>query len=83
MCGGRHRGSEKVHGSSYVKYNLWDPICPGHPHEAGGCGGYHSGEGFILELRFFKYKRVYGEVKLDVAFGVVLPGWRKDCVGLA
>ena len=36
------------------------------------------------ELRFFfKYKRVYIEVKLDVAFGVVLPGWRKDCVGLA
>ena len=29
------------------------------------------------------YKRVYIEVKLDVAFGVVLPGWRKDCVGLA
>ena len=32
---------------------------------------------------FVKYKRVYIEVKLDVAFGVVLPGWRKDCVGLA
>jgi hypothetical protein len=45
-----------VHGSSYVKYNLWDPICPGHPHEAGGCGGYHSREGFILELRFFNIK---------------------------
>ena len=30
-----------------------------------------------------QYKRVYIECKLDVAFGVVLPGWRKDCVGLA
>ena len=38
---------------------------------------------FQVSYVFFKYKRVYIECKLDVAFGVVLPGWRKDCVGLA
>jgi hypothetical protein len=25
----------------------------------------------------------YLQLKLDVAFGVVLHGWRQDCVGLA
>ena len=32
---------------------------------------------------FFKHEGVYLQLKLDVAFGVVLHGWRKDCVGLA
>ena len=32
---------------------------------------------------FFKQEGVYLQLKLDVAFGVVLRGWRKDCVGLA
>ena len=32
---------------------------------------------------FFKHELVYLHFELDVVFGLVLPGWRKDCVGLA
>jgi len=45
--------------------------------------GYTPKVTIQMSYVFFKYKRVYIECKLDVAFGVVLPGWRKDCVGLA
>ena len=37
-----------------------------------------------IELRFFfNHEGVYPQLELDVAFGVVLHGWREDCVGLA
>ena len=32
---------------------------------------------------FFKHELVYLQLELDVVFGLVLPGWRQDCVGLA
>ena len=35
----------------------------------------------FFNMKGFIY--VYLQLKLDVAFGVVLHGWRKDCVGLA
>ena len=40
-------------------------------------------DAYSCELRFFKHELVYLQLELDVVFGLVLPGWRKDCVGLA
>ena len=36
-----------------------------------------------LSYVFFKHELVYLQLELDVVFDLVLPGWRKDCVGLA
>ena len=47
------------------------------------CPEQSQTHGRTCELRFFKHELVYLHFELDVVFGLVLPGWRKDCVGLA
>ena len=46
-----------------------------------GCGWKKSES--PVELLLFTHEGVYLQLRLDVVFGLVLPGWRKDCAGLA